>query len=207
LPFFPPDEQHNIPQAITTTTTTMSSVTMNDLYEVIGRLSVYVRQIEHENEDIRAQLSEKMDYITFLESRAKEQEKQIQELNEPIPEWYIPPVRDVTGGVQESPYVFGPPISNYSPQECRTPVRDHCGRDYTLPISSESSPREYVCGPPVRDHCGHTRNYQETLVMPLSSMPVRQSNADVLDEEVVMVTRPPQLERQSNCIRRPSTNP
>ena len=180
---------------------------MNDLYEVIGRLSVYVRQIEHENEDIRAQLSEKMDYITFLESRAKEQEKQIQELNEPIPEWYIPPVRDVTGGVQESPYVFGPPISNYSPQECRTPVRDHCGRDYTLPISSESSPREYVCGPPVRDHCGHTRNYQETLVMPLSSMPVRQSNADVLDEEVVMVTRPPQLERQSNCIRRPSTNP
>jgi hypothetical protein len=204
LPFFRPDEQHNIPQAITTTTTTMSSVTMNDLYEVIGRLSVYVRQIEHENEDIRAQLSEKMDYITFLESRAKEQEKQIQELNEPIPEWYIPPVRDVTGGVQESPYVFGPPISNYSPRECITPVRDHCGRDYTLPIS-ESSPLE--CRTPVRDHCGHTRNYQETLVMPISSMPVRQSNADVLDEEVVMVTRPPKLERQTNGIWRPLSNP
>jgi len=182
LPFFGPDEQHNIPQAITTTTTMSSVVSMNDLYEVIGRLSVHVRQIELENADIRAQLSEKMDYITFLESRAKEQEQQNQESTEPLPEWYIPPVRDVTGGVQESPYVFGPPISNYSP-------------------------REYVCGPPVRDHCGHTRNYQETLVMPLSSMPVRQSNADVLDEEVVMVTRPPQLERQSNCIRRPSTNP
>ena len=180
---------------------------MNDLYEVIGRLSVHVRQIELENADIRAQLSEKMDYITFLESRAQQQEQQNQESNEPLPEWYIPPVRDVTGGVQESPYVFGPPISNYSPREyvCGPPVRDHCGRDYTLPISSAT--REYGCGHPLHDHCGNTRNYQETLVMPLSSMPVRQSNADVLDEEVVMVTRPPQLERQTNCIRRPSTNP
>jgi hypothetical protein len=169
-----------------------------ELYEVIGRMYMRIKEIESQNSEFRAELTEKTNYITYLESRFLSQENEESQPANTL-------MRDIAHGVQSEPYVFGPPIHKYEDSIGR-PVRDVA--NYSKDFSFDEFP--YPSQQTLSDHFGSLWENKENdferfqgdeIKLPISSMPVRQSNADVIEldeEEIVGFPRPPELRRQTN---------